>query len=78
MFLWQVLEGPDYRVDADTEYPLTVRFTHNASDPSDLQQLYLILSNNATVVVKPKTEFDWQLDFVSYIMPWSKTVYLHS
>ena len=61
----QVLEGPVYRVPADTTHPLTVRLIFNESLAEDVLFLRVLESNQQELNVTPRTEFEWQLYFVS-------------
>ena len=63
----QVVEGPSYRVPADSLQPLNLRFHYNASLPEDVAFVEDLRASSKLLTVHHWTEFDWQLYFVSYL-----------
>jgi len=62
---FEVLEGPEYRIFADTDFPLTVAFRNNFEAGNDTQ-IDLVSPDiplGEGLMVFPKCEEDWHLDF---------------
>lgn len=59
----EVVEGPKYRMPAETVCPLTLRFLHNASDPQDVASLQQLTTAGTYLTVTAALEYEWQLIF---------------